>query len=157
MLTYVKSFLAGLLLTAGLTGLASADQYVGNNPNTGLSGTQYLRFSFGTPPVMTGCNTGAPTYVGGPATGKITTVGTTTGCVAVLTYTIPILAVGAVAPSLNGVVCQLTDLTTPADLFTQSATAYTAPTATAAGSLTCTFTSRTIVSGDVLLYANEAF
>lgn len=154
MLNKLKGVLFGLGLACA--GAASA-QYVGNNPTTGLSGSPYFRVAIGTAPAVTGCNTGTPVVVGGANAGRITTVGTTTGCALVLTYTIPVLGIGAVAPVLNGAFCTVIDLTTVADTFTEASTAYTAPTATAAGTLSCTFTSRTIGSGDVLLYSNDAF
>lgn len=161
------ALVAASVLTFGTAAAQNAD--VGFNPTTSLQGFPGLDVSLGTPPVMTGCNTSAPTYKGGASAGKITTVGTTT-CAAVLTWTIPALGTGGVAgsagsgysqaafaPTLTGVQCWLVDLTTVADLFTQAATAYTAPTATVAGSISCTFTSRAIVSGDVLLYTAAAF
>lgn len=166
-----KCLLLGLVAAFGFAGFATAQNAdVGFSPTTNLQGFPGLDVSLGSPPVMTGCNTSAPSYKGGASAGQITTVGTTTGCAPVLTWSIPALGAGGVAgtagggygqaafaPTLTGVQCWLIDLTTVADLFTQSATAYTAPTATVKGSLTCTFTSRTIVSGDVLLYTAAAF
>lgn len=168
MLTRFKVLLAALALALGAGDAALAQHAdVGFSPTTNLQGFPGLDVSLGTPPTVTGCNTGTPVVVGGASAGRITTVGTTT-CAIVLTWTIPKLGVGgtngnggysqaAFAPALTGVQCWVVDLTTVADLFTQSATAYTAPTATANGSISCTFTSRTIVSGDVLLYTSAAF
>jgi hypothetical protein len=171
MLTRFKVLLASAALAFGLAGVATAQHAdVGFSPTTNLQGFPGLDVSLGSPPAVTGCNTSAPTVTGGASAGKIATAGTTTGCAVVLTWTIPKLGAGGVngiagggyaqaafAPALTGVVCYLIDLTTVADLFTQSATTYTAPTATANGSLTCTFTSRTIVASDVLLYTAAAF
>ena len=171
MLTRFKALILGLTAAGGLAGLAAAQNAdVGYNLTTGLRGIIGVPVSLGTVPVMTGCNTSAPSYKGGTGTVQITTVGTTT-CAAVFTWTIPALGYGGVstnpagsgysqaafAPNLTGAICGLHDLTTGADTFTQSATAYTAPTATAAGSLSCTFASRTITSGDVLLLDVHAF
>jgi len=169
MLTRFKALFAGLVLAAGCAGVATAQNApVGYDLNTNLNAYAGLEVSLGSSPTVTGCNTGTPVVTGGATAGKITTVGTTTGCAVVLTWTLPKLGTGGVAgnggygqavfaPTLTGVACYLIDLTTVADLFTQSATSYTAPTATATGSLTCTFTSRTIVSGDVLLFTAAAF
>ena len=170
MLTRFKVLLASAALALGLAGTVTAQHAdVGFSPSTNLQGFPGLDVSLGTPPTVTGCNTGTPVVAGGASAGRITTVGTTT-CALVLTWTIPKLGVGGTAgvagggypqavfaPTLLGVACYVIDLTTVADLFTQASTAYTAPTATANGSISCTFTSRTIVSGDVLLYTAAAF
>ncbi len=168
MFSRFKVFLVSLFATLGLSGLAAAQNApVGFNPVTNLNAYPGLDVSLGATPTVTGCNTSAPTVVGGASAGKITTVGTTT-CAPVLTWVIPALgtsgisgnggySAGSFAPTLTGVQCWVVDLTTVADLFTQSATAYVAPTATTAGSLSCSFTSRTITSGDVLLYTAVAF
>ena len=171
MLTRFKALILGLAACAGLAGVAAAQNAdVGYNPVTGLRGLLGVPLALGTPPVMTGCNTSAPSYKGGAETSQITTAGTTT-CAPVFTFTIPALGAGGVstnaagsgysqsvfAPTLTGMSCGLKDLTTVADTFTQSATAYTAPTATASGSLTCSFTSRSITSGDVLLLEVHAY
>lgn len=151
-----KGLLFGVLLAAcGAAGAQNAD--VGFSPTTNLQGFPGLDIALGTPPVVTGCNTSPPLVVGGATTGRITTVGTTTGCAIVLTYTLPKLLAGQAAPTLSGLFCWVSDLTTVADLFTQASTAYTAPTATAKGTISCTFTSRTIASADVLLYAVQGF
>lgn len=171
MLTRFKALCLGLLLAvAGLAGLVQTataqNAPVGFNPATSLQGFPGLPIALGAPPTVTGCNTSAPTVVGGVFAGKITTVGTTT-CAPVLTWVIPALGAGGLnsnggysqsvfAPTLTGVFCTVLDLTTVADLFTEASTAYVAPTATAAGSISCTFTSRSITSGDVLLYAVDA-
>jgi hypothetical protein len=170
MLTRFKVLLASAALALGLSGAVTAQHAdVGFSPTTNLQGFPGLDVSLGTVPTVTGCNTGTPVVVGGASAGRITTVGTTT-CAIVLTWTIPKLGAGgavgtagsgysqsAFAPALTGVQCWVVDLTTVADVFTQSATAYTAPTVTANGSISCTFTSRTIVSGDVLLFTAAAF
>lgn len=171
MLTRFKVLLASAALALGLSGAVTAQHAdVGFSPTTNLQGFPGLDVSLGTPPTVTGCNTSAPVVAGGASAGRITTAGTTTGCVLVLTWTIPKLGAGgavgtagsgysqaAFAPTLLGVVCYVVDLSTVADLFTQSATAYTAPTVTANGSLSCTFTSRSISLNDVLLYTAAAF
>lgn len=154
----LKSLLLGLGLAFGLSGLtAAAETYFGFNPSTGLSGERALSVAYGTVPVVTGCNTSAPTVTGGANSGKIVTAGTT-ACTPTLTWTIPALVANQTAPTLNGVVCYVVDMTTTAKLFTQSATAVVAPTASAAGSVSCTFTaSAAIVAADVLLYNAQAF
>ena len=171
MFNRLKVLAVAAALAVGFAGLATAQNApVGFDTNTNLNAYPGLDVSLGTPPTVTGCNTGTPVVVGGAAAGKITTVGTTT-CAPTLTWVLPKLGAGGAgpatqnggystsifAPTLTGVACFVIDITTVADLFTQSATTYTAPTATATGSLTCTFTSRTITSGDVLLFEAIAF
>src|SRR6266403_3016626 len=153
MLTRFKVLLASAALALGLAGSVTAQHAdVGFSPTTNLQGFPGLDVSLGTPPTVTGCNTSAPVVAGGASAGRITTVGTT-ACNPVLTWTIPKLGAGgavgtagsgysqsAFAPVLLGVQCWVIDITTTAKLFAQSATAYTAPTVTANGSISCTTT-----------------
>lgn len=169
MFTRFKAVLAGLVLAVGCAGVATAQNAdVGFSPTTGLQGFPGLAVSLGAVPTTTGstCASGTLTVVGGATSGKVTTT-TCTTLVLKLNWAIPALGTGGVAgnggygqaafaPALNGVYCAGADLTHPAT-FTQSATTYTAPTATAAGSLTCTFSSATITAADVVLFTAEAF
>ena len=158
--------LAGLLATAAL---ATTTVQTGWNPTTGVNGVIGLEQSIGTPPATTGttCASGTAVAAGGPSTGTVTTT-TCTTFVGVLVWTIPALGPGGVAgsvgsgyaqaafaPTVNGAYCSLVDITTGADNTIANTTAlgvYVAPTATAAGTITCTFASKTIVAADVLLY-----
>lgn len=173
-MTKFKCLLAGFALAFGFAGFDAAavaqNAPVGFDPTTSLQGFPGLDVSLGTPPVVTGCNTSAPVVVGGASAGRITTVGTT-ACTPTLTWTIPKLGAGGVAgtagagydksvfaPTLTGAYCAIVDITTTTKLFTESATTYTAPTATANGTVTCTFTaSAAITAADVLLYTAAAF
>jgi hypothetical protein len=159
-MTYFKKILLALGLAAGLAGVANVataqNADVGVNQN-GLQGFPGLDIALGTTATVTGCNTGTPVITGGATTGKITTVGTT-ACTPTLTYKIPALVQNQVAPTLGGLFCWVIDLTHPAVIFTEASTLYTAPTLTAQGTLSCTFTaSGAITAADVLLYAVQGF
>lgn len=173
-MTKFKCLLAGFALAFGFAGFDAAavaqNGPVGFDPTTSLQGFPGLDVSLGTPPTTTGstCASGTLTVVGGASAGKVTTT-TCTTLVLKLNWAIPALGAGGVngvagggysqaafAPTLTGVFCTAANLTVPA-AFTESATTYTAPTATAAGSLTCTFTSATITAGNVILYTAAAF
>jgi hypothetical protein len=133
-----------------------------------LQGFVGLGVSLGTPPTTTGstCASGTLTVTGGATTGKVVT----TVCTALtlkLVWTIPALGTGGVngnggysealfAPTLNGAVCFIADLTHPATI-TQASYSYTAPTATTAGSVSCTTSAATITAGDTVIYTAEAF
>ncbi len=140
----IKNFLRGLnkgtaFVLAALLGLgtvALAQTYIGYNSVTGLNTTQGADVSFGTVPVITGCGT-ISAENGGPSAGSFLTTATT-GCAVVLTFT------GA-AP--HGWYCWVGDLTTVADTFTQASFTTTS----------CTFTSRTIVASDQLVYSAIGF
>lgn len=169
MLTRFKVLLASAALALGLSGAVTAQHAdVGFSPTTNLQGFPGLDVSLGTPPATTGstCASGTLTVTGGASAGKIVTT-TCTTLVVVLTWTIPKLGPGGVngnggysqaafAPALGGVACYVIDLTHPANV-TQASTTYTAPTATAAGSVVCTMSSATITAGDTLLYTASAF
>lgn len=171
MLTRFKVLLAVLGLALGASDAALAQHAdVGFSPTTNLQGFPGLDVSLGTPPTTVGstCASGTLTVTGGASAGKIVTT-TCTTLVVVLTWTIPKLGPGGVAgsngsgysqaafaPSLSGVFCALADLTHPATI-TQASTSYTAPTATANGSVVCTASSATITAGDTVLYTAAAF
>jgi hypothetical protein len=159
------ALVAALVLTAGFYGSAKA-QYVGYNPATGLAGYNGLEQAVGGPtPTTTGstCASGTLT-VTGTGTGKVATT-TCTTLVLVLVWTIPSLGPGGVAgsagsgysqavfaPVVNGAYCTANNVTHAAALTQNGAAAYVAPTATAAGTITCTFTSATITASDVIYY-----
>jgi hypothetical protein len=174
MLTRFKVFLLSVFACAGLAGLfASApvsaqNADVGFNSYNGLQGFPGLDVSLGTVPSTTGstCASGTLTVTGGASAGKVVST-TCTTLVLKLTWTIPALGYGGTngnggysqasfAPTLSGVLCTVIDLTHPAAV-TQASTAYVAPTATAAGSISCTASSATITAGDTLLYNAAAF
>ncbi len=169
MLTRFKVLLASAALALGLAGSVTAQHAdVGFSPTTNLQGFPGLDVSLGTPPATTGstCASGTLTVTGGASAGKIVTT-TCTTLVVVLTWTIPKLGPGGVngnggysqaafAPTLSGVFCALANLTHPATI-TQASTSYTAPTATANGSVVCTASSATITAGDTVLYTAAAF
>jgi hypothetical protein len=169
MLTRFKVLLASAALALGLAGSVTAQHAdVGFSPTTNLQGFPGLDVSLGTPPATTGstCASGTLTVTGGASAGKIVTT-TCTTLVVVLTWTIPKLGPGGVngnggysqaafAPALSGVACYVVDLTHPANI-TQASTTYTAPTATANGSVVCTMSSATITAGDTVLYTAAAF
>jgi hypothetical protein len=171
MLTRFKVLLATLALAFGAGDAALAQHAdVGFSPTTNLQGFPGLDVSLGTPPATTGstCASGTLTVTGGASAGKIVST-TCTTLVVVLTWTIPKLGTGGVAgsagsgysqaafaPALTGVACYVVDLTHPANI-TQASTSYTAPTATANGSVVCTMSSATITAGDSLLFTAAAF
>jgi hypothetical protein len=159
------ALVAALVLTVGFNEAAKA-QYVGYNPATGIAGYNGLEQAVGGPsPTTTGstCASGTLT-VTGTGTGKVATT-TCTTLVLILTWTIPALGPGAVAgsagsgysqavfaPVVNGAYCTANDVTHPAALTQNGAATYTAPTATAAGTIVCTFSSATITASDVIYY-----
>lgn len=161
---------AALAVTAAF---ATTTVQTGWNPTTGLNGTLGLDQTVGTAPsaATSTCSGGSVTVVGGPNAGTATTATCTTGFVGVLVWTIPALGSGGVngnggygqaafAPTVNGAVCSLVDITTGANNTIANTTAigvYVAPTATAAGTITCTFASKTIVAADVLAYSVELY
>ena len=172
-LKLLGGFALGLVATAALATTTIQD---GWNPTTGLNGVLGLQQSIGTPPATTGttCSSGTAVATGGPIAGIVTTATCTTGFIGVLVWTIPSLGAGGVttapagsgysqavfAPTINGGVCNLTDITTGADNTIANTTAiavYVAPTATAAGTITCTFATKTIVAGDILTYTIDLF
>ena len=168
---------AALGLTAALVAtvaLGVTTQQFGWNPTTGLNGVSGLQETLGvTPSASTStCSSGSVTVVGGPNTGKLTTA-TCTTLVPVLVWTFPALGevVGSNgsgysqsvwAPTINGAWCSAYDVTHVADNTASAAPevvlgVYVAATATAAGTLTCTFPSMTITAADVLLYNVQVF
>jgi hypothetical protein len=158
MLSKLKVLLFGAALAIGFAGAATAQNAdVGFNPSTGLQGFPALEVSLGTVPTTTGstCAAGTLTVTGGSGGGKVATT-TCTTLVLKLNWSIPALVAGRAAPALTGVVCFAANVTHPAAL-TQSATTYTAPTLTAAGSLSCTFSSATITAADSVFFSAGAF
>lgn len=175
MFNRLKVLAVAALCAAGLAGVATlaAAQNApsGYDATTNLQGFPGMAVAIGTPPTTVGstCASGTLTVTGGATTGSVATTVCTT-LVLKLTWTIPALGLGASQPSyanggysqsafpptLHGVYCAFADLTHPATI-TQAATTYTAPTATVAGTLTCTSSSATITASDAILYTAEAY
>lgn len=101
--------------------------YAGQVSQTGLIET-------GAAPTITGCGS-LTTQAGGNSGGEFN---------AAATSCTPVITPGFTAP--NGFICRAYDLTTPADLFTQTATSAT----------TCTLTA-TVTSADHILWVATAY
>ena len=131
-------------ISAGLFGAGSGAQgsTAGSISLTNLTAAGTITAPFvestGTKFTISGCSAG--TTVGGAAAGSFLS-GTSGTCTVVITLN---GATGATAP--NGWTCYASDLTTPADILTQSASSTT----------TCTITGTT-VSGDKLQFMAMAF
>lgn len=141
----MKSFskvILGAFLAAvvGLAGVAlatntgsSTNAFFGYNPSTGLFGVPGGQIALGASPTS-----GASTSCG--TLGAITG-GTTAGTVATAAVTTCTLQLVFPSPAPNGWLCDITDLTHPAQ-ETQAATTTTS----------CTTSAMTITAGDVLMF-----